>query len=102
MAVAATQAGQQPAAPAASTGLTDRARQERKLAWLLCAPAVAVMLLVAGFPIIYAFWLSLRRADLRFPDASEFIGFSNYSAVLQSCRNQQTAQSLSDRRSHRH
>ena len=83
MAVAATQASQ-PAAPAASTGLTDRARQERKLAWLLCAPAVAVMVLVAGFPIIYAFWLSLRRADLRFPDASEFIGFSNYAAVLQS------------------
>ena len=42
------------------------------------------MTLVAGFPIIYAFWLSLRRADLRFPDASEFIGFSNYAAVLQS------------------
>ena len=83
MAVAATQAGQ-PAAPATSTGLTDRARQERKLAWLLCAPAVAVMTLVAGFPIVYAFWLSLRRSDLRFPDASEFIGFSNYSAVLQS------------------
>jgi len=83
MAVAATQADQ-PAAPAASTGLTDRARQERKLAWLLCAPAVAVMTLVAGFPIIYAFWLSLRRSDLRFPDASEFIGFSNYAAVLQS------------------
>jgi multiple sugar transport system permease protein len=71
------------AAPAAPTGLTDRAKQERKLAWMLCAPAVAVMLLVAGFPIIYAFWLSLRRSDLRFPDASEFIGFSNYAAVLQ-------------------
>jgi multiple sugar transport system permease protein len=83
MAVAATRASQT-AAPAASTGLTDRAKQERKLAWLLCAPAVIVMILVAGFPIIYAFWLSLRRADLRFPDASEFIGFSNYSAVLQS------------------
>src|SRR3954452_9303503 len=83
MAVAAPHA-RQPAAPAQNTGLTDRAKQERKLAWLLCAPAVAVMLLVAGFPIIYAFWLSLRRADLRFPDASKFIGLSNYSAVLQS------------------
>jgi multiple sugar transport system permease protein len=83
MAVAATQASE-PAAPATSTGLTDRAKQERKLAWMLCAPAVIVMALVAGFPIIYAFWLSLRRADLRFPDASEFIGFSNYAAVLSS------------------
>jgi multiple sugar transport system permease protein len=83
MAVAATQASQ-PAAPAANTGLTDRAKQERKLAWMLCAPAVAVMLLVAGFPIIYAFWLSLRRADLRFPNAGEFVGLSNYATVLTS------------------
>jgi multiple sugar transport system permease protein len=84
MAVAARSAGTTAPAAAQQTGLTDRAKQERKLAWMLCAPAVAVMLLVAGFPIIYAFWLSLRRSDLRFPDASEFIGFSNYSAVLQS------------------
>jgi multiple sugar transport system permease protein len=63
---------------------SDKTKAERKLAWMLCAPAVAVMLLVAGFPIIYAFWLSLRRADLRFPNAGEFVGFSNYSAVLQS------------------
>ena len=42
------------------------------------------MALVAGFPIVYAFWLSLRREDLRFPDAGEFIGFSNYSTVLTS------------------
>ncbi len=84
MAVAATRAGETAAPPAAHTGLTDRARAERKLAWMLCAPAVIVMLLVAGFPIIYAFYLSLRRADLRFPNAGEFVGFSNYSAVLQS------------------
>ena len=77
-----------PATTAAPTkqqsGLTDRARAERKLAWMLCAPAVAVMLLVAGFPIVYAFWLSLRRADLRFPDAGEFVGLSNYVTVLSS------------------
>jgi trehalose/maltose transport system permease protein len=72
------------AAPAKPGGLTDRARAERKLAWILCAPAVAVMLLVAGFPILYAFWLSLRRADLRFPDAGEFVGLSNYVTVLSS------------------
>src|SRR4051794_35227161 len=80
------------AAPAAGTaapttphrGLTDRARAERKLAWILCAPAVTVMLLVAGFPILYAFWLSLQRADLRFPNDREFVGLSNYITVLSS------------------
>jgi multiple sugar transport system permease protein len=72
------------APPAQKAGLTDRAKAERRLGWLLCAPSVFVMLLVAGFPIAYAFWLSLRRADLRFPDESEFIGLSNYEAVLTS------------------
>jgi len=84
MAVAARSAATESQAPTAHRGLTDRARQERKLAWMLCAPAVVVMLLVAGFPIIYAFYLSLRRADLRFPNAGEFVGFSNYIAVLKS------------------
>ena len=51
---------------------------------MLCAPAVLVMVLVAGFPIIYAFYLSLRREDLRFPGAGEFVGLSNYVTVLQS------------------
>jgi len=82
MAVAAESA--QVTTPAANTGLTDRAKAERKFAYILCAPAVLVMALVAGFPILYAFWLSLRREDLRFPDAGEFIGFSNYSTVLTS------------------
>jgi multiple sugar transport system permease protein len=73
------------AAPrAAHPGLTDRARAERRLGWLLCAPAVVVMLFVAGFPILYAFWLSLRRADLRFPNAGKFVGLQNYIAVLTS------------------
>jgi multiple sugar transport system permease protein len=41
--------------------ITERAREERKLAWMLCAPAVIVMLLVTGFPIAYAIYLSLRK-----------------------------------------
>jgi multiple sugar transport system permease protein len=84
MAVAAGTAAKTPDKAAPSGGLTDRAKAERKLAYMLCAPAVAVMALVAGFPILYAFWLSLRREDLRFPGAGEFVGFSNYAAVLQS------------------
>jgi multiple sugar transport system permease protein len=72
------------AAPPKRKRVTDRARAERRLGWLLCAPAVIVMLLVTGWPIINAFILSLQRADLRFPDANEFIGFDNYGTVLSS------------------
>jgi multiple sugar transport system permease protein len=61
---------------------TERARAERNLAWKLCAPAVIAMLLVTGYPIGYAIYLSLQKFDLRFPDEKEFVGFSNYLDVL--------------------
>ena len=72
------------AAPPAAHGLTGRAKAERKLGLLLCAPAVIVMLFVAGFPILYAFWLSLHRADLRFPQLDAWVGLDNYKSVLTS------------------
>jgi multiple sugar transport system permease protein len=59
-----------------------RARAERRLAWWLCAPAVAAMLAVTAFPILYAFWLSLFRYDLRFPGERRFVGLSNYASIL--------------------
>jgi multiple sugar transport system permease protein len=62
--------------------LSGRARAERKLGWMLCAPAVTVMLLVTAYPIVYAVWLSLQRYDLRRPDDTAFVGFDNYTAVL--------------------
>jgi multiple sugar transport system permease protein len=40
------------------------------------------MVLVTVYPIINAFVLSLQRSDLRFPQASKFIGFDNYGSVL--------------------
>jgi multiple sugar transport system permease protein len=64
--------------------LSEGARAERRLGWLLCAPAVIVMLGVTGYPIIYAIWLSLERYNLELPNAVKFIGFSNYAAVLSS------------------
>lgn len=60
------------------------ARQERRLGWLLCAPAVVVMLAVTAYPIGYAIYLSLQRYDLRFPAQAKWVGFSNYGAVLTS------------------
>jgi multiple sugar transport system permease protein len=64
--------------------VSSRTKSERKLAWMLCAPAVVVMLAVTAYPILYAFVLSLQKLDLRFPDQTEFIGFANYGTVLSS------------------
>jgi multiple sugar transport system permease protein len=64
--------------------LSEGARAERRLGWLLCAPAVVVMLAVTGYPLIYAVYLSLERYNLELPQDIKFIGFSNYGAVLSS------------------
>ncbi|GAC56770.1 putative ABC transporter permease protein [Gordonia hirsuta DSM 44140 = NBRC 16056] len=75
-------------APVAATTAPKRSRatarksSERRLAYWLVAPAAIVMLLVTGYPIVYAFWLSLNRATLTAPDENEFIGLSNYVTVL--------------------
>jgi multiple sugar transport system permease protein len=64
--------------------VSDRSRSERKLGWLLCAPAVFAMLLVTAYPIGYALVLSVQQVDLRFPDDGGFVGLDNYIAVLTS------------------
>jgi multiple sugar transport system permease protein len=62
--------------------LTDRARSERRLAFMLVGPAAIVMVLVTAYPLIETIILSLQRADLRFPGANKFIGLSNFGHVL--------------------
>ncbi len=62
--------------------LSEGKRAERRLGWLLCAPAAIVMLAVTAWPIAYAVWLSFQRFDLKFPDQREFIGLDNYVTVL--------------------
>jgi trehalose/maltose transport system permease protein len=64
--------------------VTEQTRSEHRLGWMLCAPAVVVMLLVTAYPIAYAIVLSLQDLDLRFPDEGGFAGLSNYQTVLSS------------------
>src|SRR5712691_4923257 len=64
--------------------LSEGARAERRLGWLLCAPAVIVLIAVTAYPVGYAVWLSLERYNLELPQNIKFIGLSNYAAVLSS------------------
>uniref|UniRef100_UPI001E3D9F73 carbohydrate ABC transporter permease n=1 Tax=Mangrovihabitans endophyticus TaxID=1751298 RepID=UPI001E3D9F73 len=66
----------------AKAALSEGKRQERRLGWLLCAPAALVMVAVTAYPILYSFWLSLQRYDLKFPSEREFVWFANYATVL--------------------
>ena len=77
-------------APAASARghqrvpVPEGVRSERRLAALLCAPAVLVILVVAAYPIGYAIYLSFQRFDLRFSEQRSFVGLTNYGSVLTS------------------
>jgi multiple sugar transport system permease protein len=64
--------------------LSEGAKAERRLGWLLCAPAVIVMIAVTAYPVVYAIYLSLQRYNLELPQQIKFVGFSNYAAVLSS------------------
>lgn len=64
--------------------MSDRSKSERKLGWMLCAPAAIAMLLVTAYPIGYALVLSVQQVDLRFPNDGGFVGIDNYVAVLTS------------------
>ncbi|MGW8194717.1 MAG: carbohydrate ABC transporter permease [Desulforhopalus sp.] len=62
-----------------SNGINNHVR-----GWLLCCPALIVMIAVTGYPVCYAIWLSLFRYDLRFPASRSFIGLDNYLSALSS------------------
>jgi multiple sugar transport system permease protein len=74
---ASTRAVESPAAAA-----TDDTRSERRLAFLLIAPAVILMMAVTAYPIGYAVWLSLQRYNLAEPADTAFVGIDNYVTVL--------------------
>jgi len=62
--------------------LTGDRQAQRRLAYLLIAPAVFLMLAVTAYPIGYAVWLSLHRYNLASPGDTAFIGFANYQTIL--------------------
>jgi multiple sugar transport system permease protein len=56
--------------------------EERRLAALLLTPAMAVIALVAAYPIGYAIWLSLTEYSVRVPGKWRFVGFDNYTEAF--------------------
>ena len=52
---------------------------ERALGLAMLAPMTLVLLLVVGYPLVDALWLSLHRVNLTHPEQGQpFIGLSNY------------------------
>jgi ABC-type sugar transport system permease subunit len=62
-------------------------RQEARLAWWLVTPALATILLVALFPLLWTLWESVHLHDLRMPWLGRpFIGAVNYAEALRDPR----------------
>ena len=57
-------------------------RSERRLAAWMISPSLAVIVLVAAYPIGYAVWLSLNEYSVRNPGLSRWAGFKNYETAL--------------------
>ena len=66
-----------------TTPVTTRVRpgelSERALGLAMLAPMTLVLLLVVGYPLVDALWLSLHRVNLAHPEQGQpFIGLGNY------------------------
>jgi len=57
-------------------------REERRLGAAMLAPSLAVIALVAAYPIFYAIWLSLNEYSVITPGLSRFVGIDNYLDAL--------------------
>src|SRR3954469_25089763 len=65
------------APPRRSKGLS-----EKRLAFLMVAPSMALIALVAAYPIGYGIWLSLHEYSVRQAGLSRWAGLRNYSSAL--------------------
>ena len=82
-----TRARSADAPTAATPRRADTSSKEIGLAWALATPALATIVLVALFPILWTFWESLHLHDLRMPWLGRpFVGAANYFEVLSTPR----------------
>ena len=55
-----------------------------RFAWLLNAPSMCAIFLLAAYPIVYSGWISLHKYNLKRPRVFDFVGLSNYAGILES------------------
>lgn len=72
--------------PLPRSGRRSVFRGERRLGAAMLAPSLAVIALVAAYPICYAVWLSLNEYSVITPGLSRFVGLDNYIDALGSAQ----------------
>ena len=70
----------------AQTGAPQKRRSrglsEKSLAFWMVSPSMALIAIVAAYPIIYAIWLSLHEYSVRTAGLSRWAGLNNYTTAL--------------------
>jgi trehalose/maltose transport system permease protein len=73
----------QPAAPVAAPQVRSKLVQaQTRLAWILLAPSLIVVALIALIPLMQTFWQSLTNARLASERPVMFVGLTNYINLL--------------------
>ena len=70
------------AAPAVNTGRSRFAKQQERLAYMLVAPTLLLILVVAVWPLYQAVALSFTNERLGRPGQGEYVGLKNYEDLL--------------------
>src|SRR5919202_808879 len=60
----------------------SRGLSEKRLAFFMVSPSMALIALVAAYPIIYAIWLSLHEYSVRVAGLSRWAGLRNYTDAI--------------------
>ncbi len=68
--------------PARKEGQSSLARREARLALWLLLPTAIVMIAVAAYPLLNAFWTSFTNAQFARGGEPEFVGLANYRQLL--------------------
>jgi multiple sugar transport system permease protein len=56
-------------------------RQQRRVGWLMAAPAILVILALSIFPLLYSLGISFLQWDLQTPERP-FVGLANYAQAI--------------------
>ncbi|MCY3873965.1 MAG: sugar ABC transporter permease [Rhodobacteraceae bacterium] len=69
---------------AGAGAVTRKRNRDDFIGFALNSPAIILLLVMATFPIIWSFWLSLHSLNLRRPHRTRFVGVDNYIEQLTS------------------
>jgi multiple sugar transport system permease protein len=69
---------------AARWGASGVGYERPYFAFLLNTPALLIVVLLAGYPIVYSAWISLHKFSLKRPRVFDFVGLANYRQILES------------------